>query len=408
MPMVSGTRVSAGAYTVTSDGALISSGLYPSLTSVFRVHPDPCINPMGWKLPGTYSFSKELVKNPSGYVRSYYYGTPTGESSRRRVDSSYDGTFSTAMWEQFYNGGDTGFGTPFRFAIESNNARNRAVNKLYDKIRDSEVNLSTTIGEGRESLVLIAAIARSVRHPVSALSSIVHKSRVRESAAASKLRRATVTVGGLALGYNLALKPLLSDVESLRKHLSAAEDVTLRYRANSRGAHSESWVTQSSDYEQWSVEESHRYQFGVTYRIGDMTSFENWRLGLTVRPTLAWELTTLSFVVDYFFKIGNFLAAYEAAYLNNGITLEHGYETRTTKKSAEYLFIRSDPEPFDRGTSTDQHLGDCRGQGYRKWLTKSRALQMSFPVQAYPTIKLPTAASQLINCAALLAMFLRR
>ena len=141
-----------------------------------------------------------------------------------------------------------------------------------------------------------------------------------------------------------------------------------------------------------------------------MHAFENWRAGLTLRPTLAWELTTLSFVVDYFLQIGNFLAALEASYLNNGITFLHGYETQSEWKMSRYSHFRAD-DPRDRGASTgavDHHLGVVKSKGYRQWVTKSRSRLRGLPVQALPTIKLPTASTQLLNCAALLSMLLRK
>lgn len=406
MPLASNTRVTAGSWVYTH-GETQTSGLYPKHTIEFVCQPDPCINPSDRKIPGAYSFSKTVTSQPTGSVGGYYYwGNP---GSRQRVENSYSGTFSSTIWDGFKNGGQDGFGTPNLYDLEKLAARNRAVNKLLDKIKDSEVNLSTTIGEGKETLQMVAAIARSVRSPLKALRSAVHKSR-KGSRAENITRDTLVTVGGLQLAWSVGLAPLLSDCENLRNHAQAAESMDLMYSVKSRGASHLEWTSHPSEWETFENEISNWYQFGATYRVGDMHAFENWRAGLTLRPTLAWELTTLSFVVDYFLQIGNFLAALEASYLNNGIVLLHGYETQSEWKLSTYSHFRPD-DPVDSGSSnglTDHHLGVVRGKGSRQWVRKSRSRLYSLPNQALPTIKLPTASTQLLNCAALLSMLLRK
>lgn len=406
MPLASNTRVEAGAWEKTHSDA-VTSGIYPRRFTEFVVSPNPCVNPSDRKIPGVYSFSKTVTSMPTGQIGGYYYGG--SPSNRERIERSLVGTFPSELWNGFNNGGSTGFGTPLGYELEKLAARNRAVNKLLDKIRDSEINLSTTIGEGRETLQMVAAIARSVRSPLKALRSAVHRSR--KGSRAEKITRDTlVTVGGLQLAWSVGLAPLLSDCENLRNHAQAAESMDLMYVAKSRGTSHLEWSSHPSEWETFENEISNWYQFGVTYRIGDMHAFENWRAGLTLRPTLAWELTTLSFVVDYFLQIGNFLAALEASYLNNGITFLHGYETQSEWKMSRYSHFRAD-DPRDRGALTgtvDHHLGVVKSKGYRQWVTKSRSRLSGLPVQALPTIKLPTASTQLLNCAALLSMLLRK
>lgn len=406
MPLASNTRVEAGAWEWTH-GETVTSGLYARRFEEFSVSPNPCVNPSDRKIPGVYSFSKTVTSRPRGQIGGYYYGGNPG--SRKRVENSYVGTFSSTLWDGFSNGGQSGFGTPLSYDLDRLAARNRAINKLLDKIQDTEINLSTTIGEGKETLQMVAAIARSVRSPLKALRSAVHKSR--KGSRAEKITRDTlVTVGGLQLAWSVGLAPLLSDCENLRKHVQAAESMDLMYTAKSRGTSNLEWTSHPSGWETFENEISTWYQFGVTYRVGDMHAFENWRAGLTLRPTLAWELTTLSFVVDYFFQIGNFLAALEASYLNNGMVFLHGYETRSEWKLSSYSHFRPD-DPVDYGASNgsvDSHLGVVNGKGFRQWVSKSRSRLTSLPIQALPTIKLPTASTQLLNCAALLSMLLRK
>lgn len=404
MPLTSNTRSSAGSWTAKS-GENVSHGLSVSMVNEFIVSPSPCTNPSDHKLPGAYSFSKTVTKNVYGSNGGYYFWGNPGD--RKRVDNSIEGTYSSTYWNGFGNGGPSGYGTPEAYALERLAARNKAVNKILDKIRDSDVNLSTTVGEGRETLQMVAGIARSVTGPMAALKSAVHKSR-KGGRVERSTRSTLVTVGGLQLAWSVGLAPLLSDCESLRKHVLAAEEFDVRYKVQSRGTCSHVWTSHPSEWEDFQNEISTWYQFGASYRVGDLHAFENWRAGLTLRPTLAWELTTLSFVVDYFVQIGNFLAALEASYLNNGIEFLHGYETTTEWKTSLYSHVHPD-DPVDHGALwgyTDFHY-DVRGSGYRHWVTKSRSRMTRLPTQAFPTIKLPSASTQLLNCAALLSMLLR-
>lgn len=407
MPLASNASSTADSWQHVH-GDTVSEGLAKSLENTFIVSPSPCINKSDFKIPGVYNYAKTLVKSPKGMIGGYYYwGSP---GNRKRTENSYTGTFSSVVWNSFDDGSaSVGFGTPEIYSLAKLAARNRAVNKLLDKIQNSEINLSTTIGEGKETLRMIAAISRSAANPLKGLLKAVGDSRSKRSKKFGS-REAVVLVSQAELAWGVGLKPLLSDVENLRKHVVAADNFAVSIAVKSRGTSKDTFVKPWVNDHSWSVEVSDWYQFGCSYRITDPLVFENWRAGLTVRPTLAWELTTLSFVVDYFLQIGNFLAALEASYLNNGITFEHGYETHSAWKLANWQISRAD-DPDDYGASngsTDHHLGRVSAKGYRQWVTKSRSRLTGLPTHAFPTVKLPTAASSLLNCAALLGVLLKK
>lgn len=79
-----------------------------------------------------------------------------------------------------------------------------------------------------------------------------------------------------------------------------------------------------------------RYAFAIS----DMKLFQGWRYGITNPLVVAWELLTLSFVIDWFTGVGNFLAGlqqpcgttflsgYETHWLRNDITLKCDMVTR--------------------------------------------------------------------------------
>lgn len=405
-----------------------------SETKKFTVTPSPCHNGTGRKLPGEYSYSGDRRRYPVGRVNQFYYwGNP---GNRKLVENGISGCLSglgvdTVGWED-----------PISWETERINARNRCLNKLYDKIKQSEVNLSTTIGEGRETFMMMAAIARASSKPIDGLFSLVKRNSKRLTPAerkalrdlenhyrrrvdgpmvsqktAQEMRDAAAgtlsTVGSGWLAWAVGVKPLLHDLESLGLHLKSSDSLDVKYHQHARAT-----ATLSSNRDSvpptwggkttWNVVDSEYYQIGVSYRITDMHAFENWRLGLTVRPTLAWELTTLSFVVDYFIGIGNFLASYEAALMNNGIVFDSGYQTISRKKVGTSSWVRESDSSADAGASTGSthhFIGDCWAKGIREHIHKERFRLHSFPVQAMPTLKLPKVAEQLFTVASLLSLF---
>lgn len=392
-------------------------------TKSFTVTPSPCTNGTNFKMPGEYSYSGDHYLYPFGMSSAGYFA---GQPGRREFyDSGYYGCLSGLALSGF------GWDDPIDWHVERINAQNRALVKIYDKIKSSDVNISTTIGEGRETLTMMAAISRGARKPLQGLKDLIVKSRSKKrmtreeyrefrgspslqaaqqsrDAAASTL--ATVSSGWLI--WAVGLKPLLNDLGNLVTHIKSLDNLDIKYSVNARGTarlHRNESRTILGGESRWSIDDSEYHQYGITYRISDMHAFENWRLGLTVRPTLAWELTTLSFVVDYFIGIGNFLASYESAILNNGIVFDSGYHTVCRRKVGSFTWSRSasplvDPYPNSSTTSPEIYLGGF-AEGLRSHIHKERSRINSFPVQAMPTLKLPRVAEQLFTVASLISLF---
>ena len=121
-----------------------------------------------------------------------------------------------------------------------------------------------------------------------------------------------------------------------------------------------------------------------------------------MRPTLAWELTTLSFVVDYFVQIGGYLACLEAALASNGFEFIKGYESTSRRITQKLTATYSDTAPINYTTRTEMAWGD--GFMEREITLFDRKLLSSAPLPKRPVVKLPTASTALLNCAALLQL----
>jgi hypothetical protein len=306
-----------------------------------------------------------------------------------------------------YQGVIGGFGgTPTIYcADQSNTVLNKGLSKFYDKIRDSELSLNTTVGEGRETLQLIDAVYSRASGFVDDLK------RARRRATREMIvgiRNPLQTVGGFVLLWNLALKPLIADVEAIRNHALSEMTPNVSFPVNSRAsARSEKQVVYVSDNATVTEKRSltQRIEFGANIVITDLHVFENWRAGLTVRPTLLWELTTLSFVIDYFINIGQYLELLEASLLNNGVAIEYGYKTVSTKDVWEMKSLKVMPEFVPYQTSIND---DHSWSAFEVRTTKDRTLMTSFPSPVRPTVKIPSASTQLLNCAALLSQLIER
>lgn len=351
----------------------------------FVVKPSPCANNGDHRIANPYTFTVTERWEPNGTAYNWdNWGSGYLMSRTGYLGGSFGPTPSIVMDDN------------------STSIQNRALAKLYDQIRDSEVSLNTTIGEGRETLDMFMAVARGAQQFVTNFRQAKKKLK-RE--VLSAIRNPLQTVGGLELLWSVGLSPLINDVENLRNHVANKKELHIDIPAQSRASktHEKSNVTYPSGATQVEERElSQRIEYSLVFRVDDLHTFENWRLGLTVRPTLLWELTTLSFVVDYFINIGQYLELLEASILNNGFSFVSGYVTTTSKDS---WWIRSEkPLWKNPNARSDGHSWSCRG-GVR---TKTRSRLTSFPAPMRPTVKLPSAASQLLNCAALLSQLITR
>lgn len=383
-------------------GKLISDTLRTKYKSTFNVSPNPCRNVGNHKDPVPYSFSKTNEWLPSGVKTEWYVDNNFWNGSAwvagvvRRYSSV--GAVPLGPW---YN---------YALAVPANDVYNRALAKLYDQMKDSEIGINTTVGEGRETLAMINSIAKHAAVVLKDLRG--SKKRIGKILRDLGTNPLNVT-GGVWLSWSVGLAPLLSDIENLRNHVLSekAESVAFAVKSRSSWKHTAHIMNGVSDY-YWpgdlgryeTLKFSEWHQLGVTFEIKDLHSYENWRAGLVVRPTLAWELLTLSFVVDYFFNIGQLLELLEASLYNNGLTFRSGYHTISTRESRTWALEYKTTKPI----TTDLSAETASLRASKEATVKGRYLLTQFPTPQMPILKLPKAAGALANCAALLANFIQR
>lgn len=331
--------------------------------------------------PNPFGFTKYTYSPKSGYKQ---YTADTADYAP--ATSTYEGTGVCEM--QSHDCADDNLVA---------RATVSCLSKVINEIKASDLNLATSVGEGRETITLLNNIS------VSGARSFAHIFR---AAASRDWRRQVKLAGGVVLLTNLALKPLLGDIAALRKHVLATPQLrqkrTVEHRSGKTEMYASNRSTQDSGYTYIHDEKltsSARCRISLDVEVNDLHQFESWRAGLLVRPSLAWELTTLSFLVDYFYDIGRMIEQYEASVMSNGFSVSNVVTTITTKSTwdVSYGTLR---------TTSDLYYGSAltSEQGAYTFETKSleRTVASSLPSVPPPLIKVPRSATQLLNIAGLL------
>lgn len=290
-------------------------------------------------------------------------------------------------------------------AFTDSQVYNKCLAKVIDQMKDSDVNLGTTVGEGRETLSMIRNIGTSALGVVG---------DIRQSMRKRDWRKFVRTLGGTSLLYSLGVAPLLADVESLRKHVLSGKAEEVLNEFSARASASVDEVRHRPDLSSYLgsvppnfdvIEQttcSTRCQMAGYFVVKDLHSYENWRAGIGLRPSLAWELITLSWLVDYFVKVGSFLEHTEAALLYNGFELRDAYLTTSHR-------VTSHQEMIGRVTTVvdGDYLAVTEAVRTYSYKDKSRSLISSLPSPTLPTLKIPRSSTQLLNCASLLSQLLK-
>lgn len=203
-----------------------------------------------------------------------------------------------------------------------------------------------------------------------------------------------------ALAVQLGWKPLLSDVYSYAELLASTASDPPRYKVTTSRSHR--WSGAFGPDEFWEGVNCHRREFGVhtvkyvyvfTGSEGVIPTLA--RLGVTNPLSWLWELTTLSFVVDWFLKIGDFIDALDATV---GLTFEKGCKTTFEKYTIRY---------DARGTSADGN-NYVNGKALRRQVLVNREPLTGFPGLPPVIIGSGLNFSRGITASALLRQFFKR
>jgi hypothetical protein len=254
-------------------------------------------------------------------------------------------------------------------------------------IKGQRVNVGVTLGERRETSTLILDAAKrlgtsfkaikrgDIKGAIDAIgNSIDAKNVLRELQRAPRRtrkprtpRKNQLSVSSEILAVQLGWKPLLSDVYNYAELLaSKANDKVVTKVSESR---SHRWSGPQGPDDYWMGVNANRKEFGIhsvkyVYYFSTTNEFNKTlaELGIANPLSWLWELTALSFVVDWFIRIGDFIDVLDAT---TGLTFEKGCKTVFEKCKVSYNCVGSGTafggESYVNGTAHKTHVDCSRG-----------------------------------------------
>jgi hypothetical protein len=203
----------------------------------------------------------------------------------------------------------------------------RAINKALGKLSDSDLNLGQSLGEIRETGNMmkhrLAKLLRAFRNLLKGN----FRAMARELGLRNRTRRGDRSAKYLSeiwLEYQLGWKPLMNDIfNGYNAIKDSLDDSLIRVTAVETDRFGQ--VLPEYSFEGANVLGC---QIGLTASVDDISKARLNRLGLSDPLGIAWELTPLSFVMDWFLSVGDFISGLRA---NQGLKYEYGYQTTFVK-----------------------------------------------------------------------------
>lgn len=285
-------------------------------------------NPFDWDQ--SYLSPRGYVQKDAAVKSDHRSSTPWGRSSALVV------TDTPATYEGHWWGGDDyyvvhmsdeigdGFHpyVPDSAYLSLDNAESRSLTQARERLRDpNSFSLGVAIGEARHTANLFAGTSGTMAGAL-----LNFRRHANSISSWSARERALATAGAWLEGY-YGWGSLARDAFSLSKKLNKKLKVPLTVS-------SKSWTKfsdvrdyhQTSRFRETSTVSSGgclvKYQANIELPLA--REFESW--GITNPLSIAWELSSLSFVLDWFIPIGNVLSSLSAT---AGLSFADGASSRT-------------------------------------------------------------------------------
>ena len=294
-----------------------------------------------------HAYSMETQKGQDGYV--WYVNNNFIGGSYQKLNVGWSP--NVALCPITYSDG-----TDFKASLFDANDQIALIGKLRERLTGSDFNMSVFLGEGHETLGMIAGTVIRIRNALSSLKRgrlflaaeqlvngtnphdsqrlrFLQRIKKRERAWLNLPSRKTdlkswLSSGWLELQYGWL--PLLSDVEAGAQSLAHAMNVpfSTRVRVTKRRERSETRTGGGSTprdaryYYTWHT--SSRRTLVVYIKEGPSVFYQ---LGLSNPELVAWELLPFSFVADWFIPIGQWMEARATVSAINGTYVQSDLTT---------------------------------------------------------------------------------
>lgn len=199
-------------------------------------------------------------------------------------------------------------------------ALNRVQNRLFEKVRDQDIDLGVALGEYRETAAFVSTCMVNAAKALKQLrKGDVYGAFavVRDKRGFDRWRDVPDAAANTWLGYQYALSPIMSDAYKATKILfedqkpyvevlRARSALTLPTAAHilaKEGAPPRTYLRENR------IVGQHKVRGEVLFTVNNPLLRAVDQLGLTNPLSVAWELVPLSFVVDWFVPVGNLLSS---------------------------------------------------------------------------------------------------
>lgn len=279
---------------------------------------------------------------------------------------------------------------------------NRALARLYDDVRQTDLNALLSSYELKELTSLRKQMSSSLSTMVKTLAQTEYAVRRKRNRVERVITRVIPGASALAAGswltYAYVVRPALSDMAALK-------DFTALLTADKacKGSASIKWVNewrdQESDRRRVTDIGAIKTKIKMNIGISDAAEFDAWRLGFRSPASFLYESVPFSFVLDWVYNLGTYFSSLEASY-GHGWYLKDGWRTSTAfndkwtryDKAWQYYGIGA----AEATTVTENSFGTS---SYKR---SERVVITHLPGPRTPSLDLDLASSQLLSAAALL------
>lgn len=299
--------------------------------------------------------------------------------------------------------------------------KDKAVRNLLGNLKDMSFNAAQAIGERQQVIDLVTNTATRLAKSYRSLKRGNFAKAARDLGITPPKRAGrrfnrdypldqAKAVGNAWLEFSYGWKPLLSDVygsmETLAKAQNKPNTIFKKVRGRSGRQNSPAVRTSQkmpSGYTGFNVlTQSSTNQLdvkvGVTFAVTSPALAQAANIGITNPLLLAWELTPLSFVADWFLPIGNYLSSLDATL---GLTFLDGYVTVFRRHTATTMSAVSTVESNYRWLQ-DHDISE------REVINVTRTRLTSFPSAPAPSFKNPMSMSHMASALSLLLQTFKR
>lgn len=309
-----------------------------------------------------------------------------------------------------YVSGLVGFPPPnFGPAADLAAAHTKCLAKIVDAIAHDRVQLGVTLAElqetaatGKQVLGATQKLARTtsnIRREYNSMYALGRNKRVAVLAQNAKAMREALSNAWLT--WAVGVKPLIIDVHNFFDQRKAMDAEEYRYHVRETGSHKLREKVRGKDpYGLPQDLDTNSYagvKYDVAVYVDNPLLHLAQRIGLTSPLSTVWEATRLSFVVDYFYNVGNYLQLSEDLLCASFNWQVEGWKT-------ERQVITTTQNVGGKSDVVSGQSWSGKYFAYSKLVSHDRVRVTSLPLRAPagPSLKLPQYAGQWATCAALL------